>query len=44
VSGKPQDEPRDGRIEYTCGDNDMVFFEFLIHALTSGLKRIVLIL
>ena len=42
--GKPQDEPRDGRIEYTCSDNDMVFFEYLVHALTSGLKRIVLIL
>lgn len=41
--GKPQDEPRDGRIEYTCGDRDMVFFEFFVHSLVSGLKRIVLI-
>jgi len=41
--GKPQDEPRDGRVEYTCGDHDMVFFEFLVHALVNGLKRIVFI-
>lgn len=42
--GKPQDEPRDGRIEYSCGDQDMVFFEFLVHALVNGLKRVVFIL
>jgi len=34
--------PRVGEIDYTCGDNDMVFFEFLIHFLANGLKRIVI--
>jgi hypothetical protein len=42
--GNPEGEPRDGTIQYTCGDNDMVFFEFFVHSLVSGLKRIVLIL
>jgi hypothetical protein len=42
--GKPQDEPREGRIEYTCGEQDMVFFEYLVHALVTGLKRVVLII
>jgi hypothetical protein len=42
--GKPQDEPRDGRIDYTCGEQDMVFFEYLVHALVTGLKRVVLII
>ena len=41
---KPQGEPRDGSIDYTCGPDDMVFFEYFVHALTSGLKRVVLIL
>lgn len=41
--GRPGDEPRDAGLEYTCGDQDMVFFEFLVHALVTGLKRIVLI-
>lgn len=42
--GKPGDEPRDGRIDYACGDRDMVFFEFLVHSLVSGLKRVVFII
>lgn len=41
--GQPDGEPRDGRIEYACSDGDMVFFEFLVHAMATGLKRIVLI-
>jgi len=40
--GKPEDTPRDGKIEYSCGDNDMVFFEFFVHFLANGLKRIVI--
>jgi hypothetical protein len=34
--------PRAGNIDYTCGSNDVVFFEFLVHLLANGLKRIVL--
>jgi hypothetical protein len=41
--GKPGDDPRDGEIDYTCGNNDIVFFEYFVHALVSGLKKIVLI-
>ena len=41
--GSPGDEPRDAKLDYTCGDQDMVFFEYLVHALVTGLKRIVLI-
>jgi hypothetical protein len=40
--GKPGGTPRDGRIDYTCGENDIAFFELFIHALTNGLKRIVI--
>jgi len=40
--GRSGDTPRDGRIDYRCGDQDMVFFEFLVHLLANGLKRIVL--
>lgn len=40
--GKPGDTPREGRIDYTCGQNDIVFFEFFVHALATGLKRIVI--
>jgi hypothetical protein len=40
--GKPGDEPRQGKIEYTCGENDIVFFEYLVHALGSGLKGVVI--
>jgi hypothetical protein len=41
---KPGDEPRDGEIAYTCGENDIVFFEFFVKSLVSGVKKIVLIL
>ena len=34
--------PREGRIDYACGDNDIAFFELFVHALTNGLKRIVI--
>ena len=40
--GQPDETARNGEIDYTCGDNDMVFFEFLIHFLANGLKRIVI--
>jgi len=40
--GKPEDTPHEGKIEYTCGDNDIVFFEFFVHFLANGLKRIVI--
>ena len=40
--GKPGDKPREGTIKYTCGDNDIVFFEFLVGALGSGMKGIVI--
>jgi hypothetical protein len=40
--GNPDDTPREGKIEYTCGDKDMVFFEFFVHFLANGLKRIVI--
>jgi len=40
--GKPADAPRTAAIDYKCGGNDMVFFEFLIHFLANGLKRIVI--
>ena len=39
---KPGDEPREGTIKYTCGDKDIVFFEFLVGALGSGMKGIVI--
>jgi hypothetical protein len=42
--GKPQDQPREGKIEYSCGETDMVFFEFLVHSLATGLKDMVLTL
>jgi hypothetical protein len=42
--GKPEDEPRDGKIDYTCGDDHIVFFEFFVGSLVNGVKRIVLIL
>ena len=38
---QPGDEPRSGEIDYTCGDKDVVFFEFFVHILANGLKRIV---
>lgn len=41
--GKPEDEPRDGKIDYSCGDKHIVFFEFFVGSLVNGLKRIVLI-
>lgn len=41
--GKPGDAPRDGRIDYTCGENDIVFFEYFVKSLISGIKHIVLI-
>jgi len=41
--GKPRDDPRDGKIDYTCGADDIVFFEYSVQALGSGLKKIVLI-
>ena len=40
--GKPDDKPREGTIKYTCADKDIVFFEFLVGALASGLKGIVI--
>jgi hypothetical protein len=40
--GKPGDKPREGTIKYTCGDKDIVFFEFLVGALGSGMKGIVI--
>ncbi len=40
--GKPGDKPREGRIEYTCAEKDIVFFEFLVGALASGMKGIVI--
>jgi hypothetical protein len=40
--GRPDDAPREGRIEYSCGDKDIVFFEFFVHFLANGLKRIVI--
>ncbi|MEJ2334995.1 MAG: DUF748 domain-containing protein [Gemmatimonadales bacterium] len=40
--GKPGDEPREGTIKYTCSDKDIVFFEFLVGALGSGMKGIVI--
>ncbi len=42
--GKPQDQPREGKIGYACGEHDMVFFEYLVHSLATGLKDMVLIL
>jgi hypothetical protein len=42
--GKPEDEPRDGRIDYTCAEDDIVFFEYLVGAMVSGIKRVVLII
>ena len=42
--GKPEDEPRDGKIDYTCGEDHIVFFEFFVGSLVNGVKRIVLIL
>lgn len=41
--GKPGDEPRGGKIDYSCGENHIVFFEFFVGSLVNGLKRIVLI-
>ena len=41
--GKPGGEPRIGSIDYTCGDDDIVFFEYFVKSLVSGLKKIVLI-
>lgn len=40
--GKPGDKPREGAIKYTCGEDDIVFFEFLVGALGSGMKGIVI--
>ncbi len=40
--GKPGDKPREGTIKYTCGEDDIVFFEFLVGALGSGMKGIVI--
>ena len=40
--GKPDQAPRDGKIGYTCGKNDIVFFEYLVGALASALKGIVI--
>lgn len=40
--GKPGDAPREGTIKYTCGDDDIVFFEYLVGALGSGMKGIVI--
>jgi hypothetical protein len=40
--GKPGDTPREGTIKYTCGEDDIVFFEFLVGALGSGMKGIVI--
>lgn len=40
--GKPGDKPREGRIKYTCAEKDIVFFEFLVGALGSGMKGIVI--
>lgn len=40
--GKPGQAPRDGKIGYTCGKNDIVFFEYLVGALASALKGIVI--
>jgi hypothetical protein len=40
--GRPDDAPREGRIEYSCGDKDIVFFEFFVQFLANGLKRIVI--
>ena len=42
--GKPEGEPRDGKIDYTCGEDHIVFFEFFVGSLVNGVKRIVLIL
>lgn len=42
--GRPGEEAREANLDYSCGDQDMVFFEFLVHALVTGLKRIVLII
>lgn len=39
---KPGDKPKDGTIDYTCGKDDIAFFEFFVHSLANGLKRIVL--
>jgi hypothetical protein len=40
--GKPGDKPREGTIKYTCAEKDIVFFEFLVGALASGMKGIVI--
>lgn len=40
--GKPGDQPREGTIKYTCEEKDIVFFEFLVGALGSGMKGIVI--
>ena len=40
--GKPGDKPREGTIKYTCADKDIVFFEFLVGALASGMKGVVI--
>lgn len=42
--GKPEDEPTDGSIDYTCGEDHIVFFEFFVGALVDGLKEIVLVM
>jgi len=42
--GKPEDEPRDGKIDYACGEDHIVFFEYFVGSLVNGVKRIVLIL
>jgi hypothetical protein len=39
---RPDDTPREGRIDYACGDKDIVFFEFFVHFLANGLKHIVI--
>jgi len=37
---EPGRPARPGVIDYTCGEDDMVFFELFVHALASGLKMI----
>ncbi len=40
--GKPGDRPREGTVKYKCRDRDIVFFEFLVGALGSAVKGIVI--
>ena len=41
--GKPGGKPRDGKIDYTCGKDDIAFFEFFVHSLANGLKHVVVV-